>query len=156
MNEESALYWNGRPFVVCIEDTRTLPQEDGPQAIELLEEFRAACHMYYFAFSHATLGYKAQYDRYVRIIDPSNYKTPISTGSSFPNAKQSPGRSTIERRPPDICLGRWPTWHLRRGGTSSIRDAKSPSVGGRVSKVRPVYTLLGRCTSISSINPFMS
>ena len=31
----------------------------------------------------------------VRIIDPSNYKTPISTGSSFPNAKQSPGRSTI-------------------------------------------------------------
>ena len=95
MKEETALYWNGGPFVVCIEDVRTLPQEDWSQAIELLEEFRAACHKYYFAFSHATLGYKAQHDRYAGIIDPSNYENRIPTGSSFPNAKQSPGNSTI-------------------------------------------------------------
>ena len=80
---------------MVIEDHRAFPQEHGSEAIELLEEFRSVCHKHYFAFSHATLGYKAQYDRYVSIIDPSNYKTPISTGSSFPNAKQSPGRSTI-------------------------------------------------------------
>ena len=80
---------------MVIEDHRAFPQEHGSEATELLEEFRSACHKYYFAFSHATLGYKAQHERYGQFIEPANYENRISTGSSFPNAKQSPGRSTI-------------------------------------------------------------
>ena len=95
MNEQSELYWYGGSFQVSIKDTRNLPQGDGSEAIELLEEFRSACHKYYFAFSHATLGYKAQHERYGQIIEPANYEKRISTGSSLPTSKQSPGRSTI-------------------------------------------------------------
>ena len=65
MSEQSALYWNGGPFTVRIEDNRTLPQEYGSETIELLEEFRAACHKYYFAFSHATLvPFPGVFDKY--------------------------------------------------------------------------------------------
>ena len=95
MNEQSALYWNGGSFTMVIEDHRACPQEHGSEATELLEEFRSTCHKYYFAFGHATLGYKAQHERYGQFIEPANYENRISTGSSFPNAKQSPGRSTI-------------------------------------------------------------
>ena len=95
MKEHSELYWFGGSFRVSIKDTRNLPQHDVSEAIELLEAFRSACHKYYFAFSHATLGYKIQHDRYVQIIEPANYENRISTGSSPPGLKQSPGRSTL-------------------------------------------------------------
>ena len=120
MSEQSALYWNGGPFIVRIEDIRTLPQEYDSEAIELLEEFRAAWHKYYFAFSHATLGYKAQYERYVKIIDPSNYENRISTGSSLPNAKQSPGSSTIAQMTQGELLR-----GLEHGGLFEDQIAKS-------------------------------
>ena len=74
MNEQSALYWNGGSFTMGIEDHRAFPQEHGSEATELLEEFRSTCPKYYFAFSHATLGYKAQHERYGQSIEPANYE----------------------------------------------------------------------------------
>ena len=95
MTERSEFYWNGGPFRVSINDIRTFPQGTSSDAIQLPEEFRSARHRYYFAFIHATLGYDAQYKRYEKIINPDKFENRISTGSSLPISKQSPGRSTI-------------------------------------------------------------
>ena len=95
MKEHSELYWYGGSFRVSIKDTRNLPQHDVSEAIELLEEFRSACHKYYFAFFQATLGYKYQRERFVQIMKPANYENRVSAGSTPPGSKQSPGRSTI-------------------------------------------------------------
>ena len=120
MNQQPALYWHGCSFIVSIEDIRTSPQGHGSEAIELLEEFRSACHKYYFSFSHATLGYEAQYQLYGKIIDPANYENLISTGSSFPNAKQSPGSSTIAQMTQGDLLN-----SLKYGGLFEGHVAKS-------------------------------
>ena len=59
MNEQSELYWNGGPFIVGIEDVRSIPEGNGGVARELLEGFRSAVHKYFFSFGHAKLGYEA-------------------------------------------------------------------------------------------------
>ncbi len=120
MNQQSPLYWHGGSFRVSIEDIRTSPQQGVSEAIELLEEFRSACHKYYFAFSHATLGYEAQHQRYEKIIDPANFGIPISTGSTPPNANQSPGSSTIAEMTQGELLK-----SLRDGGLFEDHVAKS-------------------------------
>ncbi|MCY4519332.1 MAG: hypothetical protein OXC13_00975 [Caldilineaceae bacterium] len=106
--------------MTSIEDHRTCPQVYSPDAQGLLDEFRSVCHKYYFAFSHATLGYKAQFKRYEQIIDPANYSNLISTGSAFPNSEQSPGQSTIAQMTQGELLE-----YLQDGGLFEDYVAKS-------------------------------
>lgn len=87
------LYWKGGPARVGIELPRNISQSAADKAIKILEEFRSNCHEQSIIFDIANLGKHQWLNNHKHLLEKSK-DNKISFGSNFPNAYQSPGKST--------------------------------------------------------------